>query len=146
LSNRLEAIQTNYTKPKPERLPAQRFRFFLFMNYRKYYEEYFNVKLPKDFDVHHIDSDRSNNHIENLVAIPKALHTRYHQSVNQFHFNISESDLLITFNNCNVAIQYYLSVMENINNSLIECFDYIVYRDILLNKKPLCILTIKKPY
>jgi hypothetical protein len=47
-------------------------------NYRKFYEEKTGKKIPKDFDVHHIDLNRENNEIENLVAIPKHLHKKYH--------------------------------------------------------------------
>jgi len=38
--------------------------------------EFYNGELPDNFDVHHIDHDRSNNNIENLQALPKDEHTR----------------------------------------------------------------------
>jgi hypothetical protein len=50
-------------------------------NYRKFYEEKTGKKIPKDFDVHHIDLNRENNDIMNLVAIPKKLHHNYHKSL-----------------------------------------------------------------
>ena len=31
-----------------------------------------------NYEVHHIDEDRSNNDIENLVLLPKELHSKYH--------------------------------------------------------------------
>lgn len=49
----------------------------LFLHRYKYEREI--GKIPKGFDVHHIDGNRSNNNIKNLVAIEKAEHTRLHQ-------------------------------------------------------------------
>lgn len=48
-------------------------------NYKKKYEEYFEIKLNELFDVHHIDGNRENNNIENLLALPKDLHNKYHK-------------------------------------------------------------------
>ena len=46
-----------------------------YTNYRKFYAEYYGIKWdPKKFQVHHIDGDRSNNSIENLVLLPTELH------------------------------------------------------------------------
>lgn len=48
-------------------------------NYRKKYELYHNVKLTPDIDIHHIDWNHNNNDIENLIAVPKLVHTIIHQ-------------------------------------------------------------------
>jgi hypothetical protein len=48
-------------------------------NYRKKYELYHNVKLTPDTDIHHIDWNHNNNDIENLMAVPKLVHTIIHQ-------------------------------------------------------------------
>ncbi len=53
------------------------------MNYRKFYEEQLNIKIPKDFDIHHIDYNHSNNDITNLVALPKDLHHKLHEYYNE---------------------------------------------------------------
>ena len=50
-------------------------------NYRKKYEKHHNIVLDIDTDVHHIDWNRKNNDIDNLIAIPKWLHTRIHKDV-----------------------------------------------------------------
>lgn len=47
-------------------------------NYRKFYEKEMEIELPEDWDVHHVDGNRANNSIENLIAIPKKLHQNYH--------------------------------------------------------------------
>lgn len=48
------------------------------MNYRKKYEELLNLILSNKEEIHHLDMDRENNNINNLVAIPKKLHKQYH--------------------------------------------------------------------
>tara|TARA_R100001244_G_scaffold46088_1_gene41332 strand:+ start:3923 stop:4138 length:216 start_codon:yes stop_codon:yes gene_type:complete len=48
------------------------------MSYRKLYEKHIN-KIPKDWDVHHIDFNHNNNKLENLISIPKVIHKIIHQ-------------------------------------------------------------------
>jgi len=49
-------------------------------DYRKYYAKYYGIKWDtKAFDVHHIDRDRENNDIRNLVLLPKSLHSELHR-------------------------------------------------------------------
>ena len=47
-------------------------------NYRDIYQNYLEVTIPEDWHVHHIDHNRSNNSIENLVALPRSIHAIYH--------------------------------------------------------------------
>ena len=54
------------------------------MNYRKFYENQYKVKLNKNFDIHHIDYNHNNNDITNLVALPKELHHRLHNAYNEY--------------------------------------------------------------
>lgn len=48
------------------------------MNYRKIYEDYHKVTLTPDIDIHHIDGDRNNNSIKNLVALTREEHIQIH--------------------------------------------------------------------
>lgn len=50
-------------------------------DYRKIYERYFNIKIPKGYEIHHIDFDHSNNDIDNLIMLPRDLHQRYHKAI-----------------------------------------------------------------
>jgi hypothetical protein len=49
------------------------------MDYRKLYENS-NGKIPKNWDIHHIDFNHKNNDIENLIAVPKMVHVVIHQT------------------------------------------------------------------
>ena len=46
-------------------------------HYRDIYKTLYCVDVD-DYDVHHIDHDRSNNDIENLLPVPPYLHKEYH--------------------------------------------------------------------
>ena len=48
------------------------------VDYRKKFKEYYRIEFSNDFHVHHIDLDRTNNDIENLMILPKKLHSSYH--------------------------------------------------------------------
>lgn len=64
------------------------------MNYRKFYEEQTKTKLPKNFEVHHIDLNRENNDISNLVAIPKKLHQELHSRFDSLYIPENKFELL----------------------------------------------------
>ena len=44
----------------------------------KYVWEYYNGKIPKGYEVHHIDRNRANNDISNLQLLTKEEHKRIH--------------------------------------------------------------------
>lgn len=48
------------------------------MNYRKLYAKHYGIIIPDGYDIHHIDFDRNNNAIENLILLPTELHKRLH--------------------------------------------------------------------
>ena len=52
--------------------------------YRRIYEEHHGVKLPKGMHVHHIDGNRANNHIDNLLACTPQEHARIHMEQGDF--------------------------------------------------------------
>lgn len=47
--------------------------------HRVVYSEVYG-KIPKNWHVHHIDGDRLNNAVENLIALPQDLHRRAHNN------------------------------------------------------------------
>lgn len=75
-----------------------------YTNYRKFYAEYYGIKWdPKKFQVHHIDGDRSNNSIENLVLLPTELHQLFHKtSAYEYSANNEPAE---TFNNCRARFE-----------------------------------------
>jgi len=38
-------------------------------------------EIPKSYDIHHVNMDRSNNNIANLIALPRKIHYRVHSKI-----------------------------------------------------------------
>jgi hypothetical protein len=49
------------------------------INYRKLYEQKIG-KIPDKWDIHHIDFNHDNNDLDNLIPVPRMVHTIIHQS------------------------------------------------------------------
>jgi hypothetical protein len=47
-------------------------------NYRSFYEDQIE-SIPENWEVHHIDFNHNNNHIDNLIAVPKIVHVTIHK-------------------------------------------------------------------
>lgn len=51
-------------------------------DYLKFYEDYFGIRWNRDkYEVHHIDHNRQNNAIENLILLPRKVHRHLHLSL-----------------------------------------------------------------
>lgn len=73
-------------------------------DYRKYYKDYYGISFPETMHIHHIDGNRSNNNIENLVLLPSKVHQDYH---------LIESDFKMCFYNSNPTF-FYFATCQNI--------------------------------
>lgn len=100
------------------------------MNYRKFYQNAIGQKIPKGFDVHHIDGNRENNDIKNLVAIPKKVHNGFHYYSKfldmQFSADFKRGHMHNHFllENVTIAVNYHTEICK-----------WIQYRNSLLLKK-----------
>jgi hypothetical protein len=47
-------------------------------NYREKYKRHYNIDFGSEYVVHHIDENRQNNDISNLLLLPRDLHSKYH--------------------------------------------------------------------
>lgn len=72
-----------------------------YKTYRNIYTKQYGLELPKDYEIHHIDQNRNNNNIINLIAIPKRLHRDYH---NLIQSNLHLIDFKFSFN-VNTSVQ-----------------------------------------
>lgn len=106
-------------------------------NYKKIYTSITKKPIPKGFDIHHIDMNRNNNSIENLVMLPKELHRQYHQLIlnipNTILFNTTIQSLLYGGNAYN---DFLLSNLIAFNDVKKECDKWCDYRDYLLGLLP----------
>ncbi len=91
------------------------------VSYTKTYEKHHNIKIPKGFEIHHIDANRNNNNIDNLIMLPKEFHRALHNWVGLIPRHHIEK-LLDWYKNQNrkftpKALGYYLSAKFKKNNT-----------------------------
>ena len=99
------------------------------MNYRKFYEKETGHAIPIGYEIHHIDENRDNNKIYNLVMIPKELHEKLHKNFNELkRFGIQ--NVLQPSNDYRLP---YFELLENHCNNLREVNKYVRLRDVMLN-------------
>lgn len=107
------------------------------MNYRKNYEQQTGETLPTTFDVHHIDFNRSNNDINNLVALPKELHQNYHTRLYGLPLQVSlEVKLQSVKQGGNNYMDWLSFRIEQFTESYVKCCKWVDYREFLLGNLP----------
>ena len=89
------------------------------MNYRKHYIDSLGINLNKHYEIHHIDRDRSNNDLSNLVAIPKDIHAKIHKIFNRYDKAIESINELGYFyakekDNILLAIKDYMNMKDEL--------------------------------
>ena len=52
-------------------------------NYKKLYAERFGITWGNDLEIHHIDRNRNNNDISNLILLPGELHRQLHKYLSE---------------------------------------------------------------
>ena len=85
-------------------------------NYRQYYKNYFGIDFGRDYVIHHVNFNRDDNDIGNLLLMPRELHGKYHMNLNYFEYYIDSQRILTDANGCQLAPQ----VLENFAEVLHE--------------------------
>ncbi len=106
-------------------------------NYRNKFKRYYGINFSSDYVVHHIDLDRENNDINNLMLLPKKLHAKYHMCLTAAKRGIPiykttqiVFDAKITGNN--FGRSYETQMIVNLLDAIKECniwYDYKLYLD-----------------
>ena len=60
--------------------------------HRLIYEDYYDIKIPKDFIIHHLDGNKVNNDIENLRMMTSHEHMSLHNKGNKYSVGRKLSD------------------------------------------------------
>ena len=55
-------------------------------NYKKLYAQTYGITWDADLEIHHIDRNRQNNDISNLILLPAYLHHELHNCLNEALF------------------------------------------------------------
>lgn len=51
-------------------------------DYRNFYKNYYKINFDNSFQIHHLDGNRNNNLITNLLLLPKTIHQKFHRYQN----------------------------------------------------------------
>jgi len=57
--------------------------------------EFHHGPLPKGWDVHHVDEDKANNDISNLIALPHEMHMTVHRAQWSGRAHYTKQELLL---------------------------------------------------
>lgn len=87
-------------------------------SYRERYKRHFGISFGADMVVHHIDFDRTNNEVKNLLLLPRELHEKYHLIMNAIGATKGVADL--TLNNYNM-LEYNNTLFEQLPDVISEC-------------------------
>ena len=105
------------------------------MDYRKIYESETKTKIPKGFDVHHLDFNRDNNDISNLVALPRDLHAKFHTTYNELYMP-NKSDMIPVNSFQTGFIHFCLNTITEYEKVYADVIEWITYRDFLMGILP----------
>lgn len=97
-------------------------------NYREKYKRYYGIEFGKDFVIHHIDFDRENNDISNLVLLPRELHEWYHAIINAISVSVDKpkADGIIDVRLSNdIVTDYCATVFDRLPAVMAECAKWI---------------------
>jgi hypothetical protein len=97
-------------------------------DYRLKYKRYYGIEFNSDYAIHHIDFNHNNNDISNLLLLPKDLHNRYHQLVNELggvdeHGNIKFNALI------NMCVSNYAApIIEELGATIKAINKWVLYK------------------
>ncbi len=110
------------------------------MDYRKKFKEFYGIDFGPEYHVHHIDQNRGNNDISNLMILPADLHGEYHQRLRELVMctspditnpDYANKDFKEMFKICGTnESEFLLSAFYNFFDVLSECqkwYDYKLY-------------------
>lgn len=98
------------------------------MNYRERYKKHYKINFGKEYDIHHIDFDRNNNSISNLLLLPKTLHLKYHAYKKEYDIVISSGLSLKLNYNSTMQRNLQLYCQEKLLDIVSEIQDWIMMK------------------
>lgn len=103
-------------------------------NYRLKYKRYYDIDFDKSYDIHHIDFNRKNNDINNLLLLPKTLHSTYHLLINKMG-GMDETGKVKFSVRINLSVSNYdAQIIELLAQTIQEIEKWVVYKHELTMK------------
>lgn len=95
-------------------------------DYKKLYAEHFGITWEEGFEIHHIDGNRGNNDISNLILLPGELHRQLHMFLPKIMASAGETstrDFIerIVHRELNYGSSYDQELLLHLTSTLSEC-------------------------
>ena len=99
------------------------------INYREIYCRHYGIADPgHDFDIHHIDFNRDNNDVDNLIMLPNKLHHQYHFAMSAL--NSASDPTSITFDGkIDMDNRYERTMLRHLVDALDEIENWRILKD-----------------
>lgn len=101
---------------------------------KKIYEDYFNIKVDDEFVIHHLDGNRNNNDIKNLLMLPSELHGKYHEAQNEFETVYCSLNTNLTLASI-MGVDLAFAKLAVLKNMIDKCHQWVNYKVHLELKK-----------
>lgn len=97
-------------------------------NYREKYKRYYGIDFDTNYVIHHIDENRRNNNIDNLLLLPMYLHSKYHAYKDALNnYTMDGLCLDLTYSGSKLR-GYQLSQLDELREVLNEVQEWIEYK------------------
>lgn len=97
-------------------------------NYRNKYKQYYGIDFGKQYIVHHIDEDRNNNDIDNLLLLPNVLHSKYHQYKRELEMNFYKFQYLDLTEISMLSLGHGYDALTKFMKITKECEKWVIYK------------------
>ena len=102
-------------------------------NYINKYKKYYNIQFDsRKYHIHHIDGNRENNDISNLLLLPASLHREYHtllRTIDRMKFPTQIKGNAVSHDNlCLIGFSNFINVLNECN----KWHDYKMYLEGML--------------
>lgn len=111
-------------------------------DYRTKYKRYYDIDFGEEYAIHHIDMNRNNNGIDNLLLLPRNLHNKLHFCFEGVGFSKEEP---FTIDKLIKMQSYNITSLRNLGEVLIEVekwvrwkqFEYIIGTGTIIFREPM---------
>lgn len=112
------------------------------IQYRKSFKNYYGIEFSNAYDIHHIDLNRENNSMKNLMILPKKLHQQYHYYLNatlHLRKDGKATERTIDFkiqNHMMTVNSYEMTFINSLMGVLTECSKWMDFKSYLDGTMP----------
>lgn len=99
-------------------------------NYRLKYKLYYGIEFDRGYVVHHIDLNRENNDISNLLLLPTQLHTEYHTKRSALELEINNGLILDLSRGSYCFFDHQFNRIREFADTMEKIAEWVVYKEL----------------